>query len=398
MLANADVEDTVYSNNGDNTFTPMATLSGETMSNAVAVADFNRDNAMDIVFAVTGDNLVYLGDGSGGFSLRDTLGSADSRDVAVGLIDGNGRPDIVFANVGGASRLWTGTSSANFSSKQTMSIGDATSVVVADLIGGSNSNALDVAFGRSPSDVGDVPENLVMSNNGSGNLSVSRRLGTAPTNDILAGDVNRDAQTDLVFINDTGVHQIWIRSGSDFELYSEQIYADGATAGVVTELGMTDVNDPGGVDLAMGGVPIPGAGVFLNDGFGNLGRGDAVPPELTLVGDDPFNVPAGSNFIDPGVNATDNIDGDIRSSVVATGNVNSAVVGTYTVTYDVTDFAGNSATPITRSVVITVAAGTGGGGGGAIAPLTVLFALIVLIAAPWRRRRYIMTVINNKNF
>ncbi len=238
-----------------------------------------------------------------------------------------------------------------------------------------------------------------MSNNGSGKLSVSRRLGTAPTNDILAGDVNRDGQTDLVFVNDTGVHQIWNRSGSNFDLYSEQIFADGATAGVVIELGMIDVDDSGGVDLAMGGVSIPGVGVFLNDGFGNLGRGDAVIPEMILRGDDPFNVPAGTSFVDPGVTATDNIDGDISSSVIATGNVNTAVVGTYTVTYDVMDFAGNSATPITRTVIVTVATGTGGGGGGggAIAPLTVLFALGVFVAALWRRHRYIGSVTYNKN-
>jgi hypothetical protein len=352
---------------------------------------------MDIVFAVTGENLVYLGDGSGGFTLRDTLGSADSRDVAVGLIDGNARPDIVFANVGSRSRLWTGSSSANFSSKQRFNIGDASSVVVAELIGGSDADALDIAFGRSPTDVGDVPENPVMSNNGSGNLSVSRRLGTAPTNDILAGDVNRDGQTDVVFVNDTGVHQIWNRSGSNFDLYSEQIFADGATAGVVIELGMIDVDDSGGVDLAMGGVPIPGVGVFLNDGFGNLGRGDAVPPEMIIRGDNPFNVPARSTFVDPGVTATDNIDGDISSSVITTGNVDSAVVGTYSVTYDVMDFAGNSAEPITRTVNITAAAGRGGGGGGAIAPLTVPFALAVLIAALCRRHRYIGSVTYNEN-
>ena len=102
--------------------------------------------------------------------------------------------------------------------------------------------------------------------------------------------------------------------------------------------------------------------------------------------DDSFTVPAGSTFVDPGVTATDNIDGDISSSVIATGNVNSSVVGTYSVTYDVMDFAGNSAEPITRTVIITAATGRGGGGGGAIAPLTVPFALIVFIAALWRRQ------------
>ncbi len=228
-------------------------------------------------------------------------------------------------------------------------------------------------------------------------ILIARRCVAAPTNDILTGDVNRDGLIDLVFVNAASVHQIWTRTGNSFKLHREQIFADNATSGVVADLGMNDVDDPGGVDLVIGSTIASGAGVFLNDGFGNLGRGDAVPPELTLRGDDPFNVPAGSAFVDPGVTATDNIDGDIRSSVIATGNVNSAVVGTYSVTYDVMDFAGNSATPITRSVIITVAAGTGGGGGGAIAPLTVLFALAVLIAALWRRHRYSARVRYNKN-
>ena len=397
VLANAGVPDRVYSNDGNGNFSLLAELPGATLSNDVAVADFNRDGSMDIVFAVTGDNLVYLGDGAGGFALHDTLGSADSRGVAVGRVDGNNRTDVVFANVGSASRLWIKNSGARFSSKQTYTIGDASSVVIAELIGSDDANALDIAFGRIPTSLGDIPANPVIRNDGSGNLSVSLVLGAAPTNDILAGDVNRDALIDLVFVNASGVHQIWTRTGNSFELHREQIFADNATSGVVADLGMTDVDDPGGVDLVIGSNIASGAGVFLNDGFGNLGRGDAVAPEMTLRGNDPFNVPAGSTFVDPGVTATDNIDGDISSSVIATGNVNSAVVGTYSVTYDVIDFAGNSATPMTRTVIITVAAGTGGGGGGAIAPLTVLFALAVLIAALWRRHRYIARVRYNKN-
>jgi len=146
-------------------------------------------------------------------------------------------------------------------------------------------------------------------------MAVSGPLGLAPTNDILAGDVNRDGSNDLVFVNATGVHQIWNRSGNTFVLHSEQIVAANALSGVVAELGMTDVGEPGGVDLTMGGAPVPGAGVYLNDSFGNLGRGDAVAPELTLNGDNPMSIPASTAFVDPRATATDNIDGRQYGSI-----------------------------------------------------------------------------------
>jgi len=250
---------------------------------------------------------------------------------------------------------------------------------------------MDVAFGRIPSNLGDIPGNRVLTNNGSGGMAVSAPLGLAPTNDILAGDVNRDGSNDLVFVNATGVHQIWNRSGNTFVLHSEQVVAANALSGVVAELGMTDVGEPGGVDLTMGGAPVPGAGVYLNDSFGNLGRGDAVAPELTLNGDNPMSVPSGPAFVDPRATATDNIDGDISASVVATGAVNTALIGAYTVTYDVTDFAGNRAVSITRTVNVTPSTDTGGGG--TLSPLAILLALALLIAI---RRHDRIRIVNAK--
>ena len=73
----------------------------------------------------------------------------------------------------------------------------------------------------------------------------------------------------------------------------------------------------------------------------------------------------------------DNIDGNITSSIVETGSVNSSVVGSYTITYNVSDFAGNAATAVTRTINVTPAAGTGGGGGGAMASWIVLLLALV---------------------
>jgi len=159
---------------------------------------------------------------------------------------------------------------------------------------------------------------------------------------------------------------------------------------------MTDVGEPGGIDLTMGGMPVPGAGVYLNDSFGNLGRGDAVPPELTLNGDNPMSVPSGpAAFIDPRATATDNIDGDISVSVIATGAVNTALVGAYTVTYDVTDFAGNAAVSITRTVNVTPNTVTGGGG--TVSPLTLLLSLALLIAIRRHNHLRVVAARNTRN-
>ena len=207
-------------------------------------------------------------------------------------------------------------------------------------------------------------------------------LGAAPTNDIHAGDVNNvdgAGLDDLVFVNSSGVHQIWVANNGGFDLHAEQIADRDSVAGVLTELGMTDVADSGGVDLAMGGAIQAGVGVFLNDGFGNLGRGDAVAPVLTLVGEDAVSVPAGNAYVDAGATAEDNIDGEITSSIMVSGSVNTSVVGNYTLTYAVSDFAGNPADPITRTVSVAPATGRGGGGG-ALSLFSILFLALCSLA------------------
>jgi len=387
--------DRVYSNDGAGNFLPMATL-GATFSQGIAVGDFDNDGMMDVAIATIQGNPVYLGNGSGGFALHATLGTANSHAVAVGQFDNNGRADLVFANVGSDSRVWTKNAGAGFTSRDLLAIGDATSVTVGEF-GGDVTQ--DVAFGRTSNGSGDVPANPVLTNDGSGRFgNPVALLGAAPTNDIHAGDVNGDSMIDLVFINESGVHQIWLGTGSGYNLHSEQIVDSDSRVGVLADLGLTDVGDPGGVDLAMGGAASAGVGVFLNDGFGNLGKGDAVVPVLTLVGDGTLNIPSGSPYTDAGATAEDNIDGDIDARVVVTNPVDIATVGTYTVTYDVADNAGNQATQISRTVIVQPATGTGGGGGGSVDPFILMFLMLAasLVAAQTRHQIILVGGQHNK--
>lgn len=60
----------------------------------------------------------------------------------------------------------------------------------------------------------------------------------------------------------------------------------------------------------------------------------------------------GANYVDAGATATDNYDGDITARVVTANTVKTAVLGSYTVTYSVTDSSGNAAAPSVRTVQV----------------------------------------------
>jgi len=80
------------------------------------------------------------------------------------------------------------------------------------------------------------------------------------------------------------------------------------------------------------------------------GVADTTAPIITLLGSSTINLEVGDSFSDPGATASDNIDGNLTANIVVTGSVNTAVAGTYTLNYNVSDAAGNAATEVSRSI------------------------------------------------
>ena len=76
-----------------------------------------------------------------------------------------------------------------------------------------------------------------------------------------------------------------------------------------------------------------------------------IPPIITLTGSSTINIILGDNFIDPGATAKDNIDGDLTSSITASGTVDVFNAGTYTIVYNVFDSVGNLTTE-TRTIIV----------------------------------------------
>ena len=81
---------------------------------------------------------------------------------------------------------------------------------------------------------------------------------------------------------------------------------------------------------------------------------DTTAPVITLVGDAVVDLSVGDTYSESGATASDNYDGDISADVVIGGDsVDTSTVGQYTVTYNVSDDAGNAATEVTRVVNVT---------------------------------------------
>ncbi len=80
---------------------------------------------------------------------------------------------------------------------------------------------------------------------------------------------------------------------------------------------------------------------------------DATAPVVTLNGEQTVQVNLDDSFTDLGATAIDNLDGDLTHKIVKEGTVDTSVVGTYTLTYKVTDAEGNTSNPVTRTIVVT---------------------------------------------
>jgi hypothetical protein len=78
---------------------------------------------------------------------------------------------------------------------------------------------------------------------------------------------------------------------------------------------------------------------------------DTTPPVLALNGLPAVTLRVGDAYVDGGASATDNLDGDVTDRIVTDNPVDTSRAGTYTVTYSVSDRAGNDAS-ITRTVII----------------------------------------------
>ena len=87
---------------------------------------------------------------------------------------------------------------------------------------------------------------------------------------------------------------------------------------------------------------------------------DTIPPVISIIGSSTINLTIGDTFTDPGATATDDVDGDITSSIIVDGldalyvvlaSGESSMGIPLVITYSVTDTAGNT-TVVIRTIIL----------------------------------------------
>jgi MYXO-CTERM domain-containing protein len=144
--------------------------------------------------------------------------------------------------------------------------------------------------------------------------------------------------------------------------------------GAYTELGATATDDVDGdvsanivIDASAVDTDTPGNYSVTYDVMDNAGNAaatmtrtvtvavgaDSTPPVITLVGANPQTITVGSAYTELGATATDDVDGDVTADIVIDASaVDTSAAGNYSVTYNVTDAAGNAAATVTRTVTV----------------------------------------------
>ena len=90
--------------------------------------------------------------------------------------------------------------------------------------------------------------------------------------------------------------------------------------------------------------PAPATALGFRVGFQQLAA-DVASPEMSIFGDANITHLQDTAWVDPGVEAHDVRDGNLTSSVTVSGTVDVNTTGTYTLTYTVSDAAGNRGKP-----------------------------------------------------
>ena len=91
---------------------------------------------------------------------------------------------------------------------------------------------------------------------------------------------------------------------------------------------------------------------FSDDDSGGDTGDDKTAPIIHLLGDLIVTITQGESYLDAGVTAADDVDGDISSDVTVRGNVNINETGQYKLYFNVSDSSGNHAIEQYRTVIV----------------------------------------------
>ncbi|GAB3878908.1 VCBS repeat-containing protein [Hymenobacter segetis] len=263
--------------NGNGTFQPVVTYAtgAGTSPRNVVVADVNGDARPDLVFADiqgVGAVGVLLGNGDGTFQAVARLTSAPGLTVdyvAVGDLNGDGRLDVVTASFmaaanGGAVQVLPGNGNGTFQAARAYACGSAFSLALADVNGDGRLDVLTANF------FGDSAG--VLLGNGDGSLQAEHSCSTGPNStpyEVAVADVNADGRPDLLTAN-YGSDALGVLLGNGngtFQAVAAYSTGPGSTP---AGLAAADLNGDGHLDVVTANFGTDALGVLLGTGTGTF--------------------------------------------------------------------------------------------------------------------------------
>jgi hypothetical protein len=276
----------VLLNNGDGTFAPQVVYNVGGVPASLAIADLNGDGNLDVVVAlpVVGESqgsqiAVLYGKGDG--TLRPyvlfSTGVAPQFVVAQDL-NGDGKPDLVVANVGkpgdlnGTVSVLINNGSGKFPSHTEYATGVAPlALVVADFNGDHKPDlAVANSCGSDPTcNVSTLGTVSILLGNGDGTFQAQSTLSVGYDPDaIVAADFNGDGKADLAVgnFNDSTVSVLIGNGDGTFKPKVSYTVDHGQPYGIVA----ADLNHDGKLDLAVSTTGATTVSILLGNGDGTF--------------------------------------------------------------------------------------------------------------------------------
>ncbi len=256
---------------GAGSFRPHGDFSTDTGPQSVAVGDFNGDGIPDLVTANTysgyyGSTVsVLLGNGDGSFGTETSYSVGTNPftgnnvvpdAVAIGDLNGDGKPDIITANTDGSVSVLLGNGDGTFQAAQVVPVGlDLTGIAVGDFTGVSGE--VDVAVSDHLQGVGGgfaLLRNFTPASGGN-NASFAHvdSVTSADGYDaITMGDFNGDGKADIAAVSTVDSKVTVVLGNTADSLAGNDFSTSNLTSGDTHPTGITvgDFRGNGTIDLA----------------------------------------------------------------------------------------------------------------------------------------------------